>query len=137
MGECQPLDESLSHVPDVEARRIVRTALGIEKSRSPQQGAPARSVGEEKLLLPVVGSVAPGLPGEVAAEEAPYLFSSRVPAVEKSSRGEVVELAVYVELPVRDYLLVRVVLKVTQASKDGSRRAVFFSKHGVLSDSVW
>ena len=32
---CQPLDNFLSHVPDVEARRIVRTAPGIEKRWGP------------------------------------------------------------------------------------------------------
>ena len=34
MGECQPLEESLSHVPDVGERRIVRSAPGIDKGRS-------------------------------------------------------------------------------------------------------
>jgi len=56
-------------------------------------------------LLPVVGPVTPDLIGKVAAEEASYLFGSRIPAVEKSSGGEVVEFAVYAELPVRDYIL--------------------------------
>ena len=36
MGGCQPLDESLSHVPDVGEPRIVRSAPGIEKGRSPR-----------------------------------------------------------------------------------------------------
>jgi hypothetical protein len=35
MGGCQPLDESLAHVPDVGERRIVQTALGVEKGQSP------------------------------------------------------------------------------------------------------
>jgi len=39
-GECQPLDESLSHVPDAEASQIVRTAPGIEKGRAPLRGYP-------------------------------------------------------------------------------------------------
>ena len=52
----------------------------------------------------------PNLVGEVAAEEAPYHFGSRVPAVEEPAGGKVVELAFYVELLVGDYLLVRVVL---------------------------
>ena len=60
-------------------------------------------------MLPVVGPVTPGLPGKVAAEEASYLFGSRIPAVEESAGGEVVEFAVYAELPVGDYLLVWVV----------------------------
>jgi hypothetical protein len=37
MGGCRSLDESLAHIPDVEARRIVRTAPGIEKGRSPEK----------------------------------------------------------------------------------------------------
>jgi hypothetical protein len=37
MGEGQPLDESLSHLPDVEAPQFVRTTLGIEKGRSPDK----------------------------------------------------------------------------------------------------
>jgi len=47
----------------------------------------------------------PCLAGEVAAEEAPHLFGSRFPAVEKLTGSEVVELAFYVELLVGDYLL--------------------------------
>jgi len=62
--------------------------------------------------------VVPGLIGEVAAEEAPHFFGSRFPAVEESARGEVVELAFHVELLVRNYLLVRVVLKVAEAFED-------------------
>ena len=58
------------------------------------------------FLLSVVGPVAPGLPSEVAAEEAPHLFSSRISAVEKSSRGEVVRLLVDFELFVRRRLTV-------------------------------
>ena len=68
-------------------------------------------IGEEKFLLPVVGPVVPDLVGEVAAEVASYLFGSWVPAVEKPTRGEVIELAIHVELPVRnDLLLVRVIV---------------------------
>ena len=63
-------------------------------------------VGEERLLLPIVDPVVPDLIGEVSTEEASHLFSARVPAVEEPTRGEVVELAVHVELPVRNYLLV-------------------------------
>jgi hypothetical protein len=51
----------------------------------------------------------PGLVGEVAAEVAPYLFGPRILAVEESAGGEVVELTVYVELPVGDDDLVWVV----------------------------
>jgi hypothetical protein len=41
MGECQPLDNSLSHVPDVGERRIVQTAPGIEKGPgSPKDPGP-------------------------------------------------------------------------------------------------
>ena len=69
-------------------------------------------------MLPVVGPVAPDLPWKVAAEVATYLLGSRIPAVEESAGGEVVELTVYVELPVGDYLLVRVVLKVAEALED-------------------
>ena len=60
-------------------------------------------------LLPVVGPVAPDLPWKVAAEVASYLLGSRLPAVEESAGGEVVELTVYVELPVGDDDLVWVV----------------------------
>ena len=60
-------------------------------------------------MLPVVDPVTPDLPGKVAAEVGSYLLGSRIPAVEESAGGEVVELTVYVELPVGDYLLVRVV----------------------------
>jgi len=52
----------------------------------------------------------PCLTGEVAAEEASHLFGSWFPTVEKPAGGEVVELAVLVELLVGDYLLVWVVL---------------------------
>jgi len=31
MGGCRPLDDFLSHVPDLEEWRIVRTSPGIEK----------------------------------------------------------------------------------------------------------
>jgi hypothetical protein len=45
MEECHPLDNSLSHVPDVKARRIVRTALGIEMSRSPSEARSPPRIG--------------------------------------------------------------------------------------------
>ena len=35
MGGCQPLDESLAHVPDGGERRIVQTALEVAKGQSP------------------------------------------------------------------------------------------------------
>jgi thiamine kinase-like enzyme len=41
-GGCQPPDDSLSHVPDVEARRIVRTAPGIEKGLGSSRLRPGR-----------------------------------------------------------------------------------------------
>ena len=50
--------------------------------------------------------MSPYLAAEVAAEEASHLVGSRFPTVEESARGEVVESAVYAELPVGDYLLV-------------------------------
>ena len=59
--------------------------------------------------LPIIGPVVPDLIGEVAAEEASHLLGSRLPAVEESAGGEVVELTVYVELPVGDDDLVWVV----------------------------
>jgi hypothetical protein len=40
-GERQPLDEYLSHVPDVEARRIARTAPRIEKTGASNKEYPA------------------------------------------------------------------------------------------------
>ena len=55
-----------------------------------------------KLLLTVVGPVVPDLSGKVAAEEASYLFDSRIPTVEESARGEVVEFTVYAKLPIGD-----------------------------------
>jgi hypothetical protein len=52
----------------------------------------------------------PDLIGEVAAEESSHLFGLQFPAVEKPTRGKVVELVFHVELPVRDEgLLMRVV----------------------------
>src|ERR687897_62968 len=68
--------------------------------------------------LPIIGPIVPSLIGEVAAEEAAHLIASRLPAVEESSGGEVVELAVLVELPIGDEDLVRVVLKVAEAFED-------------------
>jgi hypothetical protein len=54
MGECQPLDNPLSHVPDVGERRIVQTAPGIEKGWSPEGPGPVltysdstRKIGEK------------------------------------------------------------------------------------------
>jgi hypothetical protein len=41
-GERQPLDEYLAHVPDVEARWIVRTARVIEKGRGSSGLRPGR-----------------------------------------------------------------------------------------------
>src|SRR5215207_7140326 len=70
---------------------------GKQKGRSPMIGNPGPIVvvvGEEKLLLPIVGPVPPSLVGEVATEEASHLFRSRFPAVEKTSRCEVVRLLV-------------------------------------------
>ena len=59
------------------------------------------------------------LVGEVATEEASHLFGPRLPAVEKPTRGKVVELAVHVELQVRDEgLLVWVVRWVAEAFED-------------------
>ena len=45
MEECHPLDNSLSHVPDVKARRIVRTTLGIEMDRSPSEARSPPRIG--------------------------------------------------------------------------------------------
>ena len=42
-GEGQPLDNDLSHVPDVGAPQIIRTAPGIEKGWSPDKETPART----------------------------------------------------------------------------------------------
>ena len=64
-------------------------------------------IGEEKLLLPVVGPIVPRFAGKVAAEEAPHHFGSWVPAVEEPAGGEVVELAIHVEFPVGDDFLIR------------------------------
>jgi hypothetical protein len=60
-------------------------------------------------LLPVVDPVTPDLISEVAAEVSSYLLGSWLLAVEESAGGEVVELTVYVELPVGDDDLVWVV----------------------------
>src|SRR5918998_3979453 len=65
--------------------------------------------------LPIICPIVPGLIGEVTAEEAAHLLASRLPAVEESSGGEVVELAVHVELPIWDYLLVWVLRQVAKA----------------------
>jgi hypothetical protein len=81
-------------------------------------------VGKEKLLLPVVGPVAPGFPGEVAAEEAPYLFGPRVPAVEKPTGGEVVRLLVDFKLLVRSESLLWAMLYLTKALKNALSRVV-------------
>jgi hypothetical protein len=76
-------------------------------------------VGEEKLLLSVVGPVSPSLSGEVATEEASHLFCSHVPAVEKTSRCEVVCFLVDLELLVRsEGLVVWAMLYLTKALKD-------------------
>jgi hypothetical protein len=81
-------------------------------------------VAEEKLLLAVVGPVAPSLAEKVAAEVASYLFGSRFPTVEKPARGEVVRLLVDYELLVRSEALVRAMLQVTKTLKEALGRVV-------------
>src|SRR5215210_8880976 len=86
--------------PLYAGRRVV---VGAQQTASaPKDPGPiVVVVGEEKLLLADVGPVSPSLPREVAAEEASHLFGSWLPAVEESSRGEVVCLIVDLELLVR------------------------------------
>jgi hypothetical protein len=48
---CQPLDDFLSHVPDVEARRIVRTAPANRKGLGPIEKRPRAVVGRERYLI--------------------------------------------------------------------------------------
>jgi hypothetical protein len=82
-------------------------------------------VGKEKLQLPVVGPVAPGFPREVAAEEAPYLFGPRIPAVEKPTGGEVVRLLVDFKLLVRsEGLVFWAMLYLIKALKNALSRMV-------------
>src|ERR671910_2365425 len=72
-------------------------------------------VGEESLLLPVVGPGVPDLIGEVATEVASQCSSSRVLAVEEPAGGEVVRLLVELVLLVGGEGVVRVVLQITKA----------------------
>jgi hypothetical protein len=111
MGEYHPLDNSLSHVPDVGERRIVQTAPGIEKDRSPDKdpGPDSTSAGW-MYATRQRGPVAPNFVGEVTTENAPQFFGYLVPSVEEPARGEVVSLAVLLELLVRSKLLIRIVL---------------------------
>jgi hypothetical protein len=72
-------------------------------------------VGEESLLLPVVGPGVPDLIGEVATEVTSQCSGSRVLAVEKPTGGEVVRLLVELVLLVGGEGVVRVVLQITKA----------------------
>ena len=67
------------------------------KGPKPLYRSPGLVVSEGRLLL-AVGPVVPSRIGEVATEEAPYLFGPRVHAVEKPTGGEVVSLAILHEL---------------------------------------
>jgi hypothetical protein len=79
------------------------------------------------VLVNVVVAIRPVVPdliSEVAAEEASHFFGSRLPAVEESARGDVVEPTVHVELQVRTDGLVWVVLYIAEASEDTLGRSV-------------
>src|SRR5215210_3840487 len=76
------------------------------------------------VALAVIGSVVPDFVGEVAAEEASYLFGARVSTVEEPTGGEVVEVAIYRELQVRRDHLVRVVPQIAEASEDALGRGI-------------
>jgi hypothetical protein len=70
----------------------------------------------------------------VSTEEASHLFSVRFPAIEEPTRGEVVELAFHVELPVRhDVLFVWVVFEVTEAFEDVLCGGVLWLRRNVQS----
>lgn len=77
-----------------------------------------------KPLLAGVGSVAPGLVGEIAAEIASYRFGAGIFAVEETTGGEVVRLAFHPELLIRSKDLIRVVLGITEAPEYLIRRIV-------------
>src|ERR687894_482399 len=72
-------------------------------------------VGEESLLLPVVGPGVPDLIGEVATEEASQCSGCPVLAVEEPAGGEVVRLLVELVLLVGGEGSIRVVLQITKA----------------------
>jgi hypothetical protein len=66
----------------------------------------------------IVGSVVPGLVGEVAAEEAPNLLAARVLPVEEAARGEVVGVRAYPKLLAGSEGFVVVVLQIAETVED-------------------
>ena len=78
----------------------------------------------QMLWLGAVNPIVPDLVGEIPTEVAPYLFRTRVLAVEETSGGEVVDVRADLELLVGSKMLLWVVLYISKAFEDALGRRI-------------